>query len=1120
MSRVLSRGLVFVACLCVVACSGAPRRDASASRGGPGDDPGTGIAAGAFRFEPQIGMPGDVWGIDISPQGELAALTVSNGSVRIWDLRSHLLVRTIPKAASAAAFVSAERVAFVRGAAVAIVDVVTGKDALILSDPAPPQGLKLTHFAAAPGSDELALAYQQGQAAELVVWDVGSKKVLWRRRTATAVGDLAVSPAGRRVAVAVGEQVHLYGADSDDRIATLEGLEEKDRGKRLRVGGLAFAHAGDKLVSLIGGKATVWDVDEQTVLHRFPRARVAAFSADGKRLVTSGEIMSFKAGEGTMTSWSLETGQVASKVFGAADTVALAISDNGEYVVSAGRRGAAWVANTRTRDNRHLNLGSGKAIRSLALTKGSQLVMSGLGGTHLWDLQTGRVAEQLAKGYGPPYLAVSPDGGLLLGHADKRFVFSLDGSQRPTFDVEARFFYAAAFAPDGGRVAFGVFDGDGMEPLRLYDAHSGKEMYRVAVPSGDERLDWVLFSGDGKLLIASDGEGKVSVHDAASGGARGNLEVDWTCLGVPSSEHALVAGASPRTNMVAIACKNTITLWDAATQQRLHQIDAGAPVRSLAFAPDGEIVAVGTVDGVLTLYRADTGASIRQLRRHRSSVEALAYSPDGRLLASGTDEGMVRLEVIDASGAAPSVSLMTSKSEWLMFADDGLFDASRQGGSLGSIVVGPRAYRLDQMSYLLNRPDLLLERMGIGSPEAIAYLKGRHHARLAKIGGAAPDAARSLRVPSARIDGVRKKKDGLLDLDLSCSDRSDELASFNIFVDGVAVHGLKGKRLQGKEATFRETIQLLPGFNRVEFSCTNRGGAEALRVETTVRHHTRTKQRSDLYFLGFGVSKHRDRRLNLSYAHRDALELGKRFAKMRPRHGFRKAHTQVHTNEEVTTANIKRAKRFLDKARVQDIVILFIAGHGVHGRDGRYYFITHDANVRKLSSTAANFDLVEDLLVGIRARRKLFLMDTCQSGEERGPAPTLGKKARGLRVRNVRGLELASDPPSRAARPTTDGLYQRDRFIENDVRRRSGAVVLSSSRGDQLSFENDGAQHGLFTKAVLAALKNADSNRDSQVSTDELLTHVRDAVSRASGGAQTPIIDRDNPQIRIALPTL
>ena len=79
----------------------------------------------------------------------------------------------------------------------------------------------------------------------------------------------------------------------------------------------------------------------------------------------------------------------------------------------------------------------------------------------------------------------------------------------------------------------------------------------------------------------------------------------------------------------------------------------------------------------------------------------------------------------------------------------------------------------------------------------------------------------------------------------------------------------------------------------------------------------------------------------------------------------------------------KETKDFLKDAKVDDIFVLFIAGHGMYsqGDDATYYYLTHNADLSNLSSTAADFDLIEDLLQGIKPRKKLFLMDTCESGE-------------------------------------------------------------------------------------------------------------------------------------------
>jgi uncharacterized caspase-like protein len=109
---------------------------------------------------------------------------------------------------------------------------------------------------------------------------------------------------------------------------------------------------------------------------------------------------------------------------------------------------------------------------------------------------------------------------------------------------------------------------------------------------------------------------------------------------------------------------------------------------------------------------------------------------------------------------------------------------------------------------------------------------------------------------------------------------------------------------------------------------------------------------------------------------------------------------------------------------------------------------------------------------------------------------------------------------TRAAAPPRAFLLQRDRFIYNDLLRRSGAIVFSASRGGELSYESDELKHGYFTAEILTALTTgvADQDQDGAVSTDELREYVTRAVARRSNDAQNPTVDRDNLTVRFKLP--
>jgi uncharacterized caspase-like protein len=63
--------------------------------------------------------------------------------------------------------------------------------------------------------------------------------------------------------------------------------------------------------------------------------------------------------------------------------------------------------------------------------------------------------------------------------------------------------------------------------------------------------------------------------------------------------------------------------------------------------------------------------------------------------------------------------------------------------------------------------------------------------------------------------------------------------------------------------------------------------------------------------------------------------------------------------------------------------------------------------------------------------------------------------------------------------------------------------VLTSSKANQLSFEDDKWQHGAFTKVLLDALSgSADLDRDGVISLQELVAYVDEHLSKLTDGRQ------------------
>jgi len=66
-------------------------------------------------------------------------------------------------------------------------------------------------------------------------------------------------------------------------------------------------------------------------------------------------------------------------------------------------------------------------------------------------------------------------------------------------------------------------------------------------------------------------------------------------------------------------------------------------VDSLAFSPDGTLLASGSHNTTIRMWRVNNGKGVHMLTGHQREVKSLAFSPDGALMAPGPGDGTVRL---------------------------------------------------------------------------------------------------------------------------------------------------------------------------------------------------------------------------------------------------------------------------------------------------------------------------------------------------------------------------------------------------------------------------------------------------------------------------------------------
>jgi WD40 repeat protein len=724
-----------------------------------------------------------------------------------------------------------------------------------------------------------------------------------------------------------------------------------------------------------------------------------------------------------------------------------------------------------------------------------------------------------------------------------------------TFDANVEYVTAVDYSPDGRFLATvdltnpDNYTDKAYVGARIWDVATGKQIYKKVQTL--ELIRAAYFTTDGQQLLLGDRK-QILIKDTKTWKTISVIPHDGDPYSISlSKDRTRIAMASdvtedgifdihtgkmlspfplartqyayylPDGNRILLTSDlGQVELWDLNQNHRIrtftsYELNKDRMLRSSAeLSQDGTRFIGVSRSNTVDIWEIDTGKQLSSLTLPTGGASQAYFLPNPDYVAIADTSGVLRVWNLKTQA---NMSLIADGEDWIVYTEDGYFDGSRRGGRLVAAVNGLSSFRIDQTASRNNRPDIILRRMGLGSDEIISHYESLYQRRLQKMGLKEEDLDNAFaKAPTVTINTV-DPNDQKASLTFEARDDSSELVRYNIYVNDVPIFGAAGKPLSGHQQRVSEMVQLASGDNKIEVGVLNRYGLESLRPSVSVTYSGKTS--SDLYYLAFGVSKYQQSALNLKYAAKDAIDLAAILAKNKT--SFGKVHLKVHTDEAVTLQSIHEAKAFLSNAKVDDTVVLFAAGHGVYESNSThdYYFLTHQTDLNRIEDTAVPFELLEDILQGILPRKKLFLLDTCYSGEDGKEAANdlfAAGNARGLASRGIRRKALDG-----SAIPRDQYLYaDRDRYIYNDLFRRSGAIVLSSSRGSELSYEKDDIQNGLFTEYVLRALSSpeADTNKDKRISTDELRDFVSKSVSTASGGLQNPVVDRDNLEMRFSLP--
>lgn len=460
--------------------------------------------------------------------------------------------------------------------------------------------------------------------------------------------------------------------------------------------------------------------------------------------------------------------------------------------------------------------------------------------------------------------------------------------------------------------------------------------------------------------------------------------------------------------------------------------------------------------------------------------------------------------LLNPETGAEEVLLVADGDNYIFKTAENFYKVSKEGHELVTFRIGNQAFPFEQFDAIFNRPDLVLTKMGCTDEALIDLYERAYEKRIKKLGLkpatniTLTDIPKTKLLNETNIPAITDKSE--IELSFEFSDKNS-LGSYNIWINNVPVHGKKGKTISGTSQTFNESIPLVHGLNKIQISCRNKTGYESL-IQTFYVENEGPKPERDLYLVTIGTSEYKDSRYNLTYPVKDAKDLTS-LMQANPGGIYSEIHTKNLFDTNVNSTNIKEIKTFLNQSKSNDVVIVFVAGHGVLDANFDYYFGTYDIDFGNPSANGLAYEELEHTLDGIKANRKILIMDTCHSGEVDKEDVFFASNEEEEEEEDI-AFRAVGDAVKEDESGATPTRLAGELF--NDLRKGTGTTVISSAGGAEFAMESDEWKNGLFTYCLLNGLKNrtADLDGDGTIMLLELQSYVVDKVSALSHGRQVP----------------